>query len=110
MLIQLPIKLPSCANMREHWAARAKRTKHFRLAAGYAVAGEQVPDGPVVVTLTRIGKRTLDDDNLASAFKAIRDGVADGLGINDNDPSVTWAYAQRVGKVYGIEIEIGERK
>lgn len=53
--------------------------------------------GAVVVTLTRIAPGTLDDDNLRPAMKAVRDGVADALGVDDRDPAVHWQYAQHRG-------------
>ena len=40
----------------------------------------------LVVTLTRVSPRALDSDNLAYAFKAVRDEVAAYFGVNDNDP------------------------
>lgn len=52
----------------------------------------------IVVTLTRIGPRDLDGDNLQSGFKGVRDCVADALGRNDNDPSIEWLYGQRRGR------------
>jgi hypothetical protein len=50
----------------------------------------------------------LDGDNLQSAFKATRDGVADWLGVDDGDPRLDWQYRQRKGaaKVYAVEIEV----
>lgn len=103
----LPIKLVSVANLREHWTAKASRTKRHRNLARF-VMHAHAPKFPVVVTLTRIAPRALDDDNLASAAKAIRDGVADALGVKDNNPAVRWQYVQRKGKPreYGVEIRI----
>ncbi len=62
-----------------------------------------------VIRLTRIGPRPLDDDNLAAALKAVRDGVADGLGFPDDaDPALHWVYNQRArGGKYGVRIQIG---
>lgn len=61
----------------------------------------------VQVILTRVAPRPLDDDNLAYAFKSIRDGVADSLGCRDNDPRVVWTYTQRKGPAYGVVIQVG---
>jgi hypothetical protein len=52
---------------------------------------------PLVVTLIRRSPRALDDDNLRSAAKAARDGIADYLGIDDRDPRVQWRYDQSFG-------------
>jgi hypothetical protein len=65
------------------------------------------------VVLTRItpSARGLDDDNLGSSFKAIRDEVAAWLGIDDRDPRVRWRCEQEKGapKVWAVRIEIRER-
>jgi hypothetical protein len=47
--------------------------------------------------LTRCSPRKLDDDNLASAFKAIRDEVAKQLGVDDGGTRVEWVYKQMPG-------------
>ncbi len=63
----------------------------------------------LVVTLTRVAPRALDDDGAVTSLKACRDGVADALGLpNDRDPRVTWRYAQRRGKVreYAVEVRL----
>lgn len=102
--------LPSVANLREHWSKRSRRAKHHRLVG--LAAGRQLSarlDGHhdvVAVTITRIAPRALDDDNLASACKALRDGIADALGVRDNDPRVAWRYAQERGKPAAVRIEI----
>jgi hypothetical protein len=60
------------------------------------------------ILLTRVSAGTLDTDGLAASLKSIRDGLADWLGVADNDPRVTWSYAQRKGKrrEYSVEVEI----
>jgi hypothetical protein len=65
--------------------------------------------GCPAIRLTRVTGprgRTLDDDNLRGCLKAIRDGVADSLSINDNDPRVSWYYAQRKGAAWAVEVEV----
>lgn len=101
----LPIKTVSEANRRDHWAARAKRAKAQRWAAFCYVPTHPLP---CVVTLTRIGPRLLDDDNLRGALKAVRDGIADRLGVDDADPRVEWRYAQRRGepRQYAVDVAI----
>lgn len=96
----LPMALPSVANLREHWKVRATRAKAHRSAARVKL-GRCEPHaswlglgGVVVVTLTRVAARPLDDDNLASAAKSLRDGVADALGVTDRHPHLTWRYRQ----------------
>ena len=87
----------------------AKLKRDQRTYVAFMLAGKRCPPMPVVVTLTRIGKKLLDDDNLASAFKHARDQVAHWAGVDDGSPLYTWRYEQRIGKEYGIEIEIEER-
>ena len=103
ILITIPSRIVSEANRREHWAAVAQRKRAHRAVACVLLKQRgQAPTNPwrVRVTLTRIAHRELDDDNLASGFKATRDGVADWLGIDDGDPRISWRYAQESG-AYG---------
>ncbi len=104
----VPIRILSEANGREHWRAKAKRTGRHRGWAHTSLIGQPKPAPPLVITLTRIAPRTLDDDNLASGFKAARDGVADWLGIDDGDKRLTWCYEQRRGErnEYCAEVRI----
>lgn len=47
-----------------------------------------------IVTLTRIGKGTLDGDNLQAAFKPLRDAIANTLELDDADSRIEWQYRQ----------------
>jgi hypothetical protein len=96
--IRLPLKAESTANIREHWAARARRTKAQRAAVArrlHAWSG-----GPLlVVRLTRISPRMLDSgDNLSMSLKGFRDSVASRLKIDDASPLVEWQYHQAKGE------------
>lgn len=113
--IILPLRLVSEANQREHWAAKARRAKQHRqlTVALLRSALRKVPDmvPPVVVTLTRIigpRGRAFDDDNLRSAFKAIRDGIAQALGADDGDKAkLRFEYApEERGKDWGARVRI----
>jgi len=134
--IHVPIRLESEANgSHGHWSLKAMRAKAARQAvtaafidAGHPVhlvqvtskKGDKVrtcprfacqPALPVVVYLTRIAPRQLDDDNAARACKAARDQVAELLGVDDRDPRITWRVEQRRGGVgeYALEIAIAPR-
>ncbi len=96
--IPLPLKIVSVANLREHWTTRAGRARMQRATTAALLRAHKPPLLPITVVLTRVAARQLDSDNLAHAFKACRDGVADWLGVPDNDPRVTWEYGQRKGK------------
>lgn len=105
------LRLPSVANLREHWSKRAKRTKsHRTLALAYTRAALRapLPPGRLDVSLVRIAPRALDSDNLASACKGLRDGIADALGIDDGDRRLTWSYGQRKGapRQYGVQVAV----
>lgn len=99
--VTLPLRIVSVMNVREHWSRRHKRAQAHRRAA-LAVPKARVP---CTVKLTRIGLRPLDGDNLQAGLKALRDGIADRLGVDDADPRVAWEYAQERGE-YAVRIEI----
>jgi len=90
---------------------RAKQRAEVRNVVRMALwpkLGGRMPASGVTVTLTRIAPRALDDDGWEAGAKAARDGVADALGIRDNDPRVEWRYAQERGAVreYAVRLEI----
>ena len=101
----MPIRLVSLANVREHWAKRASRAKLQRSHVKFFCPQF---DLPCVVTITRVAPRKLDDDNLVSSAKNLRDGIADKLGIDDRDERVAWRYEQRKGKPreYAVDVLI----
>ena len=115
--VEAPLKLPSMANLRLHWAAKAKLVKAQRNAAAFALRGNgrtwlthwkgMASNERLClhVTLTRVGPRALDDDNLAHAFKAVRDEVAAFVGLDDGSKRFTWAYRQERG-LYAVRIKL----
>lgn len=68
----------------------------------------QPPSLPLIITITRVGPRELDGDNLQGACKHVRDGIADWLGVNDRDKRIQWKYEQtRCGvKAYGVTVRV----
>ena len=118
MEVLLPIRTWSEPNLRVHWAKRARRAHKQREAARMLVRAALAPlpnwnplragNRKLTVRLWRIGPRELDSDNLAAALKAVRDGVADALGMDDGDPRLAWLYGQRRGKPgeYAVVVEI----
>ncbi len=107
--LHLPIRLPSLSNIR-YWQVVMKHKQAQKLAVFAYLrkdGGKPVfPPLPLVITITRIGPRTLDDDNLQGACKYVRDQIANEIGVDDGSPLYTWKYAQRKSKVYGVDIEI----
>jgi hypothetical protein len=115
--ILIPLHTVSEANSRDHYQRKAKRARQQRTTIAWflrsATDREQrdaLTSGPLVVTLTRQApSRGLDGDNLQRALKAIRDGVADFLGLDDADPRVTWKYQQSrsAPRCYAVGVTIG---
>ena len=106
--VTLPVRIVSEANSRDHWRKASARKKLHRACAHSMLLRHPLPatDGKVTITMTRIAPRTLDDDNLASGFKATRDGIADWLGIDDGSKRLRWVCEQRKGKQYGAEVAV----
>lgn len=113
MKVTVPIKAWSTSNLREHWGARARRSQSQRKATALVSKSlvHQVAT-VLVVTLTRVAPRALDDDNLRGALKAVRDAVASVLRVDDRSPLVRWEYAQRRGEPheYAVEIDFSSAK
>jgi crossover junction endodeoxyribonuclease RusA len=105
--VSLPLRTRSTLNVREHWRKRAKRAQEERAVVRMRLAGVRgwPPPLPVTVTFTRVGPRALDDDNLAGSFKAVRDGAADALGVDDGSDEVQWLYVQEKG-AYEVRVKV----
>lgn len=43
---------------------------------------------------------------MRGVLKAVRDGIADALQVDDRDPRVTWRYDQQRGAEYGVMVEM----
>lgn len=110
MKVVVPLRTGTGQNDREHFRARARRVKHERLAVAWMLAVHKPPTGPVTVTLCRVspGNGLDAHDNLRGSLKAPVDQVAEWLGRDDRDPSITWAYEQRRGAVgiWLVEISV----
>ncbi len=111
--MELPIKTISEANQSryEHWGARAKRATSQKGVVKLGLFNYQRTlrkhKGPIIVTLTRIAPRKLDNhDNLPRAFKACVDEIAKTLGVDDKDKRVTWRYAQERGKPKEYKVRV----
>lgn len=106
-------RLDSWTNLRGHWRSLQRRKdKEKQVTAWMLASMAPLPPLPCVVTLTRLGPRELDDDNLPGAFKYVRDTIATALGTHDGPSApVRWVYAQRRTTVkdasrYGFTITI----
>jgi hypothetical protein len=122
-----PIHIIPETNQREHWGAKARRVKAQRSAAAMltrlAMRKLQIrgppwglPILPALVTLTRIlghrGRPLDGHDNRRAAFKAVVDGIAEALQVNDGDETrVQWKYApEEKGSAWAIRIRIERMK
>ena len=100
------------ANEREHHLVRAKRAKRQRettlIALTKAIGrleGRKLleREGRLLVCLTRLAGGRIDDDNLAGAFKHVRDEIARWLGCDDNPGApVRWSVHQEPHKRYRL--------
>lgn len=101
------LRLVSEANSRDHFRTRAARAKAQRAAIGAGLARVTPPSGPWRVTITRQGPGILDTDNLAGSAKAVRDAVAQWLGVDDGPASpVTWETAQERARGYSVVVVV----
>ena len=103
---EIPLRLSNGLNAREHHFVRAKRVRAERIAVAWMLKGKP-PAAPLIVTMTRIAPSAgLDSDNLISSCKALRDQIAQWLGVDDKCPSVQYVCQQRRGPwAVGIQIE-----
>lgn len=112
---RLPVRVLSEANRHrsEHWS-RQHRRKTVQaetlgaafLAMMFALEPTRLPK-PLTVTWTHVGPK-MDSDNLARAFKGLRDAMAAWLGVDDGDDRVGWKYERRTGQP-GVEVTIEAR-
>ena len=110
----LPIQPVNRNNQRMHWAKLHRLTRAERHAACLitrsvldASATAKIERLGAIVRLTKINKRRFyKGDNLNSSLKAIRDGIADAIGINDGDDRLEWEYDQRTEGRYAVEVEV----
>ena len=105
------MRLKTCKNNREHWRVVWMRTKDQRAITRGVLNAHKPPQKlPLTIRIHYVHPNTSDGDNLIIACAAIRDGVADWLGVNDRSPDLHWEYTQsKLGPgVYCVAIEIEE--
>lgn len=115
---KLKIKTLSEANLTgEHWSKKHKRHTSQKMLIRLFFSREKPKIHlPCLIKLTRIAPRSLDSDNLSSAFKWIRDEISSELtgiiraGMADDDSRIQWQYAQKKGepKEYAILMEFNQ--
>lgn len=108
----LDVVTKSRANEHVHWSKTAALAARHRLAArlmARAVFGAAIATPRCwVVRVVRVSPRKLDShDNLGASLKAVIDGVADALGVDDRDSRVDFVVDQEKGKM-GVLVELYE--
>lgn len=118
--LEVEVATVSEANQREHHHVKASRVRRQREAITgglWARVGRTegprllAREGRLLVCLTRLGSRRLDDDNAQGALKACRDAVAAWLGCDDGPRGpVRWQVEQETHRRYrlrpAVRIEI----
>ena len=96
LIISAPVKVVSEANSREHWSKRNARKRQQQLVTMAHLRSymDWPKDRVRTVELVRFGMRKLDSDNLAGAYKVVRDAIATCLGVDDGDERVQYRYSQ----------------
>lgn len=99
-------------NARVHWAQKAKAAKIARIDAGWAAqaAGARKMNADalhVTATFTPPSKRRMDADGLLSNIKSHLDGIADVIGVDDSNWTISIRReAPRKPGAVRIEIEV----
>jgi hypothetical protein len=110
-VIEIPMRTVPGQNVREHHHVRARRVKAEKQATAWSLVTKGNPNLPLTVRLTRLspGMVPLDDDNLAGSLKAVRDAVAQWLGVDDrHSKRVRYVYTQERRAEWGVRIEFGK--
>ena len=107
--VMIPIRTVTESNANEMWYTKHSRATRQRQIAQLFLIRMDLPQMPVTVRMVRIGKRLMDDDNLASSAKHIRDQIAATFGVDDGSPLYEWVYGQEIGKEYGVRVTLESR-
>ena len=99
------LRLVSEANARGSWHGGASRAAKQRSVVALVFRTLRCAI-PCNVRIVRIAPSRLDDDNLARAAKAVRDQLAEWLGVDDRDERVSWTVAQAKGAVREYAVRV----
>ena len=96
-------------NWRGHWAKKAPATKRYKLAC-WALAREArlvaPAEGPINLRIEFVppDRRPRDLDNMLASCKAMLDGIADALRVNDKRFTLALSVSQDIGGMVRVEI------
>jgi hypothetical protein len=107
-------KIDPISNQRKHWFNSHKDQrilKQYTRASLYFNKADKL-SLPLAVEFTRYSIRELDDDNLPSCFKYIRDSIAEFFGVDDSPGSpISWRYSQiKTNEKTGWTITLKEKE
>lgn len=96
-------------NARVHWGKKYRATKKYRRDCCYLAksAGAKVTgDGQIHLEVRFFppSKQRRDMDNMIASIKALLDGLADALGVNDSRFSITYALGDRLGAKVSVKL------
>lgn len=122
--IDIPVHTVSEMNTKQKWKYRAYRLRRHKKISwvctlmsdkavrDYATKGTgKGNNDKITLNLIRHGKRKLDQDNLASSFKGVIDGVCGALGVDDGDVDMTFSQTvknKQYSVTVGLVIEEGD--
>lgn len=102
LAVEFPCHTVGESNSRGFWSGVNRKKKQDKALEGAlmeAMGFSPLPArGPWCVRFTRLSPKLLDDDNLGSAFKRLRDQMSKVLGVDDRDPLVAFCVAQEKRK------------
>lgn len=97
-------------NARVHWAARARATKRYRAECGWIARESKAtaPDGfiEIRVTFCPPNRKQRDRDNMQASIKALFDGLADALGVNDSRFIPRYEVSDQIAGKVIVEIAV----
>lgn len=120
MIVILPwpnVKLTPNAKRRKHWRTYCgaiqsdRRTGYLMTAAALSLdARQRLAEGeghiPVEIRFSPPDRRRRDDDGMIGAFKHMRDGIADALGVDDHRFKCSYVIGDHA-KPGKVEVRIG---
>lgn len=104
-----PLNLRGAQLHRSHSARRVRLEREGAYYAWFAAGKPRPPTLPVIVTLIRNSPCSFDDgDNIAAAFKAVRDELARAIGLKGDakGSGAVWLYEQRRSKQHIVRVEM----
>ena len=96
-------------NARQHWSKLARAKKAYRAACAWTAkeqGAQRIEAERLHLTITFVppNRRAHDLDNCLARLKSGLDGLADVLGVDDKDWTLTISKADTVGGMVRVEV------